>query len=180
MIRTYLRSLASKVSRRTATIRAARGATVLQLSTTNRNATNFSARGASDVEDGLLLLLHALDIFRECRRLIVALRAVESKQLREAIAIRRIFHNSKFHVRAILLPCNNASANIGAYISDNSQKSSYVFSSIFLIISSTFRTNFFFITLSSLCCWRFSRETLSGRSSESTRPRTNERYFGSI
>jgi len=39
---------------------------------------------------------------------------------------------------------------------------------IFLIMSSVLRTSFFFITFSSLCCCSVSRDTFSGRSSEST------------
>ena len=39
---------------------------------------------------------------------------------------------------------------------------------IFFIMSSVLRTSFFLITFSSLCCCKVSRDTFSGRSSEST------------
>lgn len=48
----------------------------------------------------------------------------------------------------------------------------------FLSISSTFRTNFFLITLISLCCCKVSLDTFKGRSSESTTPWTKLKYEG--
>eukprot|EP01139_Manchomonas_bermudensis_P025831 Amastigsp_a846964_49.p3 type:complete len:129 gc:universal Amastigsp_a846964_49:770-1156(+) len=46
------------------------------------------------------------------------------------------------------------------------------------IMSRTLRVSFLRIDLSILFCWSISRETLSGRLSESTMPRTKERYDG--
>ena len=40
--------------------------------------------------------------------------------------------------------------------------------SIFLNMSRAFLTSFFLMTFNSLCCWSISRETFSGKSSEST------------
>mmetsp|Transcript_20015 Transcript_20015/g.48453 ORF Transcript_20015/g.48453 Transcript_20015/m.48453 type:complete len:331 (+) Transcript_20015:780-1772(+) len=51
-------------------------------------------------------------------------------------------------------------------------------SDIFFIMSSAFDTSFFLITLRTRDCWSISRETLRGRSSESTTPRMNDRYRG--
>ena len=52
------------------------------------------------------------------------------------------------------------------------QNFSYWSASIFLIMSSVLRTNFFLMTLSSLCCCRVSRDTFNGKSSESTCTKT--------
>ena len=58
------------------------------------------------------------------------------------------------------------------YSAQNFLKSSLL---SFLIMSSVLRISFLRITLMSLCCCRVSRETLSGKSSESTTPRTKFR-----
>merc|ERR1719460_491082 len=62
--------------------------------------------------------------------------------------------------------------------SSSSSSSASDFCANFLNISSALRTSFLPMTLRTLCCWSVSRETLRGRSSESTTPRRKFKYLG--
>lgn len=66
-----------------------------------------------------------------------------------------------------------------SFFSSASSRARFWSSASFLSISSTLRTSFLPMTLRILCCCSVSRLTLSGRSSESTTPRTKLRYRGS-
>merc|ERR1719217_1884064 len=60
----------------------------------------------------------------------------------------------------------------------SSSSSSALFCANFLNISRALRTSFLPITFKTLCCCRVSRETLRGKSSESTTPRRKFKYRG--
>merc|ERR1711968_370596 len=62
--------------------------------------------------------------------------------------------------------------------SSSSSSSSPLFWANFRNISRALRTSFLPITFKTLCCCKVSRDTLRGRSSESTTPRRKFRYRG--
>ena len=66
-------------------------------------------------------------------------------------------------------PASSMTPNL-MLVENSLQKAGYNFSSIFLIMSKVFLTNFFLITFKSLCCCNCSLETFRGKSSESTTP----------
>ena len=68
-----------------------------------------------------------------------------------------------------LFPASSITPNL-MLVENSLQKAGYSFSSIFLIMSKVFLTNFFLITFKSLCCCNCSLETFRGKSSESTTP----------
>ena len=68
-----------------------------------------------------------------------------------------------------LFPASSITPNF-MFVENSLQKAGYSFSSIFLIMSKVFLTNFFLITFKSLCCCNCSLETFRGKSSESTTP----------
>ena len=68
-----------------------------------------------------------------------------------------------------LFPASSITPNL-MLVENSLQKAGYSFSSIFLIMSKVFLTNFFLITFKSLCCCNCSLDTFRGKSSESTTP----------
>merc|ERR1719393_251747 len=62
--------------------------------------------------------------------------------------------------------------------SSSSSSSSPLFWANLRNISRALRTSFLPITFKTLCCWSVSRETLRGKSSESTTPRRKFKYRG--
>merc|ERR1719439_218655 len=73
---------------------------------------------------------------------------------------------------------SSSSSPSSASSSSSSSSSASDFCANLRNISRALRTSFLPITFKTLCCWSVSRETLSGRSSESTTPRRKFKYRG--
>lgn len=82
------------------------------------------------------------------------------------------------HITALMTDCRPPKQEIGRYsLSASSAAKAVSASASLFIMSRALRTSFFLMVFNESCCCRFSRDTWSGKVSESTIPCTKLRYL---
>jgi hypothetical protein len=117
---------------------------------------------------------------------VAGLARVVTQELREASAVVVVLHDSELNGRPellvellVLLRCvRRGRERAETSDEDEDERTSLSFAAMSCIMAMALRTSFFLMVMRVLSCWRTSRETFSGRSSESTTPRMNIRYVG--